>query len=225
MKQRTQGLIAGILIGAAGAGSAAFAKSMTQSIEVTYDNIKVYKDNVLCTLTDSNGGAVEPFIYEGTTYMPVRGTAQLAGMQVTWDGNTKSVYLWDNLVPNGINLMDVCPPYDGDWMAMNDFMMAGNRYRGFTIRGNMNPYALVNLNGKYSSLTMTIGPEDGSDFGENTAYVRVILDGRTAESYEVRETDYPREVTIPLNRALQMKIEMDVTFSAASVGFGNITLQ
>lgn len=225
MKQRLQGLIAGIAIGAVCTSGAVFAKSRTENIEVTYDNIKVYKDNVLCELKDSNGSVIEPFIYNGTTYMPVRGTANIAGMDVTWNGNTKSVYLWDNMVAEGTYLMEVCPPYDGDRMVTDDFKMAGDRYSGFTLWGNMNPYALVNLNGKYSSLSMIIGPEDDSDFGDDVAIVKVILDGRNVETFEIKQTDYPRNITLPLNGALQMKIEMEIGFNSASVGFGNIVLR
>jgi len=44
------------------------------------------------TFTQKLSKIIEPFIYNGTTYMPVRGTAKLAGMDVEWDGSTKSVY-------------------------------------------------------------------------------------------------------------------------------------
>lgn len=112
MKQRLQGLVTGIAIGAICTSGAVFAKTAIENITVSYDNIKVYKDNVLCELKDSNGSVIEPFIYNGTTYMPVRGTAKLADMDVTWDGASKSVYLWDEMVPNGTYLMEVCPPYE-----------------------------------------------------------------------------------------------------------------
>ena len=68
MKERFQGLIAGVLIGATITGGVVFATTDTKTIEVLYNNIKVYKDNVLCELKDANGTTVEPFIYNGTTY-------------------------------------------------------------------------------------------------------------------------------------------------------------
>ena len=64
-----------------------------EKIEVKYDNIQVYKDNVLQTLKDAEGKTVEPFIYNGTTCVPVRAAAELAGMRVEWDGATKSIHL------------------------------------------------------------------------------------------------------------------------------------
>lgn len=36
-----------------------------ETIDVIYDNINVYKDNVICELKDSNGSVLGPFIYNG----------------------------------------------------------------------------------------------------------------------------------------------------------------
>ena len=42
---------------------------------------------------DSDGNYVEPFIIDGTTYLPVRGIASALGLDVGWDGATKTVLL------------------------------------------------------------------------------------------------------------------------------------
>ena len=42
---------------------------------------------------DASGNAVDPVIYNGTTYLPVRGIASALGLEVDWDGVTKTVYL------------------------------------------------------------------------------------------------------------------------------------
>ena len=189
MKERLQGPAAGILIGTLLAGGAVFAKTAVENIEVIYDNIKVYKDNVLCELKDANGTVIEPFIYNGTTYMPVRGTANLADMQVTWDGNTKSVYLWDETVPDGTYFLDVCEPYEKTsyfnlYRSVNgdSFEMAGEKYsNGIVMRYNKE-YALFNLNGKYSSIECTIGNEGKN---QETKAVSFIVDGMVVEEIEI----------------------------------------
>lgn len=224
MKKRLQGLVAGILIGATITGGVVIAATETKTIEVLYNNIKVYKDNVLCELKDANGTVIEPFIYNGTTYMPVRGTANLAGMDVTWDGSTQSVYLWDTFSAEETYLMDVCPPYDGSRISTEDFKMAGNRYRGFTLWGNSDSFALINLNGKYSALDVVLGPEDGCSI-EDTSIVTFILDGKESKSFEIETTDYPQTVTVPLNGALQLKIVSEADYNTTSIGFGNITIR
>jgi hypothetical protein len=42
---------------------------------------------------DAVGASVEPFIVNGTTYLPVRAIAEALGMKVQWDNSSKSVYI------------------------------------------------------------------------------------------------------------------------------------
>lgn len=65
----------------------AFAETGTQNIPVTYNDIKIVVDgNTVPTST-------EPFIYNGTTYLPVRAIGEALGKDVSWDGNTNTVYI------------------------------------------------------------------------------------------------------------------------------------
>lgn len=70
-----------------------FAKQMTETISVMYDNIKILIDGVEYTPTDANGNVVEPFIYNGTTYLPVRGIANAFDKNVDWEPQTSTVVL------------------------------------------------------------------------------------------------------------------------------------
>lgn len=228
MKKELKGAIIGMVLGSLLTGGFVYARSGSQNIEVTYDNIKVYKDNVLCELKDGNGSTIEPFIYNGTTYMPVRGTAQLADMQVTWDGNTKSVYLWDNMVPNGTYLMEVCPPYEksgyNEYLQQKgkSFSMSGTKYsNGFTLYGNAS-YAMFNLDSKYSNVELTVGHVDNSYMREVTVYFYV--DGRMVKEITVDAEDMPKTVSIPVSYGLQLKAVTEGS-SSTTIGFGNITVR
>ncbi|MCD7855414.1 MAG: NPCBM/NEW2 domain-containing protein [Clostridiales bacterium] len=64
------------------------AKQATVTGELTYKNIKVYADGEVVDTTEA-----EPFIYDGTTYLPVRAVANAFGKEVTWNGETNTVYL------------------------------------------------------------------------------------------------------------------------------------
>lgn len=231
MKKELKGFVLGVCCTAILTGGVALAKSYSDYIEVTYDNIKVYKDNVLCELKDANGSVIEPFIYNGTTYMPVRGTANLADMEVTWNGNTKSVYLWDDMVPEGTYLMEVCPPYatSSSYEAFlqsegKSFMMSGTKYsNGFKLC-DCEDYALFNLNSKYSSIEFTIGHVD--DSGMQDTSVSFIVDGKLVKEVYVGMEDLPQTVSIPVNYGLQLKI---ITSDLEGggwpyVGIGNITV-
>jgi hypothetical protein len=90
-----KGFLSGVVCGALLVGGipAAFAAAGTKTISATYGDIKVYINEVPITPKDANGKTVEPFIADGTTYLPVRAAAEALGHEVVWDGATKSVYI------------------------------------------------------------------------------------------------------------------------------------
>ncbi len=45
---------------------------------------------------DAKGNGVEPFVYNGTTYLPVRVVGQAFNKEVRWDGATSTVYIGDD---------------------------------------------------------------------------------------------------------------------------------
>ncbi len=214
MKKMLKGYVLGLLSAAMLTGSVALAKNYSDYIDVTYSDIKVYVDNVLTTLTDSNGSRVEPFIYEGTTYIPVRGVAQALGCQVDWDGSSKSVYIWDNQSSGSDYLVDVCPPYETSGCSVysassgKSFKMAGNNYsNGFTFTGYSGSNALINLDGEYSALKCIFGHIDG--YNDRESFVTFIVDGKEVKTVELEKNELPKEISIPLSYGLQLKIVSD----------------
>lgn len=93
MKKRLQGIVIGIIIGVMISGFATFAKNGTETISAWFSNIKICVNGEYITPTDANGNAVEPFIVNGTTYLPVRAVGNALDMDVDWDNNTKTVFL------------------------------------------------------------------------------------------------------------------------------------
>ncbi len=61
--------------------------------ELEYRNISVSLDGKKLDLRDAKGNAVEPFMFEGTNYLPVRALAESLGLNVAWDGATSTVVL------------------------------------------------------------------------------------------------------------------------------------
>lgn len=177
------------------------------------------------TPKDVTGTIVEPFIYQGTTYLPVRAVGEAIGKKVTWDGETKTVYLGEK--PGDVSyLTDVCPPYEtsGDSRSYQTldfalFCIAGIAYsNGVTI--GQSDYALFNLNAQYQSITMIMGPVDGTESPNNIYF---IVDGNTIAEYTVEADDYPREITVPLNYGLQLKIAVDEKLG--TIGLANIVVK
>lgn len=73
-----------------GSASAAVGK-VTKELE--YRDISVSLDGKKLDLKDAKGNVVEPFMFEGTNYLPVRALAESLGLNVAWDGKTATVVL------------------------------------------------------------------------------------------------------------------------------------
>ena len=71
MKKKRR-ILAAVLCCALALVTVAYATNATKTIQAAYMNIKLVVDGVPITPKDSNGSTVEPFIYNGTTYLPVR---------------------------------------------------------------------------------------------------------------------------------------------------------
>lgn len=101
-RERIKGFISGVIATTVvlGITLSAWAATGQQSITVGYNNIKVYIDNVLTEMKDPNGKTVEPFIYDGTTYVPLRAVSEALNKEVVWDNNTKSIYIGAQPAPS-----------------------------------------------------------------------------------------------------------------------------
>ncbi len=93
MKKRLQGFVAGLLITTLLTGGMVYAKQVSETISVIYDNIKILIDGKEYQPTDASGNTVEPFIYNGTTYLPVRAIGNAFNKDVNWDAENNTVIL------------------------------------------------------------------------------------------------------------------------------------
>lgn len=214
MKEKLKGMLIGLLLGTILAGGTVWAATGMKSIDVMYNNIKIYMDGELVEPKDANGQTVEPFIYNGTTYLPVRAVGNAIGKEVSWDGVEKVVYL--GAKPGNIeNWLNVCGPYQyggGEEYRLEEnkyFAMSGKKYtNGFVLKDIINEadnkWALFNLDGKYNSVSFTVGHVDGTAATNST--LNIYLDGIIAYTKQLKYDDVAQKITIPLNGALQMKI-------------------
>lgn len=117
----------------------AFAKVANMSIPVSYNNIKVIVDGK--ELQTSK----EPFTYEGTTYLPIRAVAEAVGKDVTWDGNTKTVYLGEKPVTQTPNLQqtDYVKQLSVEECAIEKY---GNCYYYLVVTNNSSETLSINSN-------------------------------------------------------------------------------
>lgn len=94
-KNNGKSFFMGLIIGALVFSSIAvcFAASYTTNLTATYRDIKVYVDDKKIDYTASNGAFAEPFIIDGTTYIPLRLFSEKLGQQVLWEDQTSSIYI------------------------------------------------------------------------------------------------------------------------------------
>ncbi len=87
MKQKTLLLIlAAIII----AGSAHAVTNITAQLRPDYI---IEVDGETQIFYNAQGVVVQPILYEGTTYLPVRAIGELMGKEVHWDGSSRTVSL------------------------------------------------------------------------------------------------------------------------------------
>ena len=92
---KLKGFLGGIAASALVACVALTANAQVGTItkDIAYRNITVTLDGQPLALKDAQGQAVEPFILDGTTYLPIRAVAGSLGLDVAWDGNANQVIL------------------------------------------------------------------------------------------------------------------------------------
>lgn len=166
--------------------------------------VTIVADGIEYIPTNVNGERVDTFLYNGTTYVPIRAMSELFGKGVTWDGTTGTVYIGDN--PNTHQwLLDVCKPYRTDvFREYKTVTMAGKKFaHGFILGeyalggGGYNPgYADFNLDCRYNTLEFDIGCQSGS---AEDAELYIYLDDQLAYTIDLNCDMLPEHHVVPLN--------------------------
>ena len=72
---------------------AAWGRTVTKNLY--FNNISIELNGSKIVPKDATGAVVEPFIIDGTTYLPVRAISEALGLTVSWDGETSTVIISD----------------------------------------------------------------------------------------------------------------------------------
>ena len=84
------GMISAVLVAQLLSPALASAK---RAIEVYNNGVSIYIDDVKLNPTNVNGNPVDIFVYNGTTYVPIRAISQGFGKVVQYDSATKNIYI------------------------------------------------------------------------------------------------------------------------------------
>lgn len=206
MKLNLKSMLLGCIVGAAVVSTIpAMGYDGTRTIQAVFKNIKICVDGVAMTPRDSAGKEVEPFIYNGTTYLPVRAVGEAVGKEVTYDGSTSTVYLGKSGQVKYLGQQVAA--YQTDGAHEGSYSMGGHTYVNSLIFNWSNgDNAFYNLNGVYTSISGVYGMEDGVSESKESI-ISFYGDGRLIDTLTVRGGELPKQFAVNVSGVAQLKIE------------------
>jgi len=223
MRKRLQGIVIGFVLAAVMLGGTALANFRNENITVTYRDIRLVINGQEVTPRDAFGNVVEPFIFEGTTFLPVRAVAEALGQPVDWDGVTSTVYI--GATPHGAPLWATIPAFQGTGLGLGNVNMLGNPFAN-ALRTNNTPvhssatgWADRNLNAQFNTITGTIGRVDGS--GSVQSVISFIGDGRELASFNIDADSHPTDISVDVRGVLVLRIQITQPRGGARIAFTN----
>lgn len=203
-KLHYKSFIAGVLVTTfIGIGSFSYAQSITKTISAIYNNIKIVVDGSEINATDANGNKVEPFIYNGTIYLPVRAIGQAFGKSVSWDGKTQTVYVGG--VFQEQYMSDIMKPYNGEAYINETMMVAGKSYtKGYSFRTD---HIAFNLDGKYNQIKGLIGLPDDR-LNEYGVIVEIYGDDKLIKTYDIAARSLPENFNVDVKGVLKLELKL-----------------
>lgn len=222
MKKMLRGYILGILSAALLIGRTVYAANTVTLYGVLMNGIKIVVDGRTINPKDANGNPVEPMIYNGTTYLPVRAVADALGKQVYWDGTNYTVYLgerensFSSIALRLGKAVNIGRRFINAYGFMDNY---GNPYSEALALEYNEGYAEFLLNMKYSRFKGTIAVAEGTDnWIEST--VRIYADGKEIyTSPAISKVTTPIQLDLDLRGCDDFKIEVDGSYLTTTVYF------
>ena len=182
----------------------ALAKSAKELIEVTYRDIKICVDGVEMTPKDSADKQIEPFVYNGTTYLPVRAISEAIGKEVTWDSSSNTVFIGKSGVTNYLGQQVTA--YETNGAKHGTATMGGKNYYNSVWGDGVSDedYAYYNLDGNFSWMSGVYGVLDG--YSQCNPTILIYGDGRLLKTLECKGGELPQNFTINVTGVTQLKI-------------------
>ena len=177
------------------------AGRMTTLPNVMMGGVRIVIDGKELHPADEQGNTVEPLIYNGTTYLPVRAVSSALGKAVYWDGPSYTVYLGSM---NGkmeyptAKLTDLKSISDEPRERGSITDNYGNRYSYHigSFWGEEEYEYLTNM--KYTHLKGTLYIREG-ETSDGTGYMQVIADGKVLyTSPEMDKRSAPVAFDVPI---------------------------
>jgi hypothetical protein len=176
---------------------------------VYYDSFEVKATGMPFDVTIPVSGASQLMIKWATDHRNYQDGCSIAFANIIVHPNMEPSTEADNNIDTSSweNFMDICAPYDyQNAEAITTVMMSGERYaNGFVQNYSSSGQIISNLGSKYTEMSFTVGHVDDTKMCDYQ--VEIYLDGVYYDSFEVKATGMPFDVTIPVSSANQLMIK------------------
>lgn len=183
-----------------------------RTIDVVYNDIKLVIDGREVTPLDANGNVVEPFAYNGTTYLPLRAVSNAltdGTKPVSWDQDTFTVYIGDRPIEgNKIVDMATMKTYPGAasiFKTGKSFEVRQKTYSPFNALGTIDGGSFL-LNGDYTELKGFVAVPDGKSFSSSYCKFTNPDTGEELLKVDVKSAEDPVEVSLNVTGLDKLKI-------------------
>lgn len=213
---------AGFLVGTVLFSSVAFAATR---INVTFLPLNFYFDGIVKAPPQGQ----QSFIYNGTTYVPLRFMADAMGKTVTYVPKTYSLYVGSSVAEEVVRMQDLKPTVADELNSKasetvttnRDVTMAAGYKVGLDSKDGFIRYEYA-LNGQYKRFAAELAP--GEAWGSlnpsnNIGSLKIYCDDKLVyDSKAIPSTlDKPYKVDVDLTGVVKLKIDL----TGKSVGLGN----
>lgn len=225
--KRSKGFITGFICCAILTTTVAYAQDSTQ-IEVHFNDLKYMMDGVQKKPIVNQG-----FIYSGTTYVPLRFISEALGKEVSWDGETGTIWVGKKL--GRTSLLSTMDYARVDGAAQNDYLTfdkwngkdeTKHRYGSeLTIAGSQYSHGLgiylgkfsdgwgsvdYNLKANYKQIYGYLGVDDFYRNSDAEGTVRIYGDGKEIyASPALKGGDEPLRINVSVAGVLKLRIKFE----------------
>ncbi|MGW8444394.1 stalk domain-containing protein [Paenibacillus sp. S33] len=222
MKDKLKGLVLGLVAGSLMTGVTAFAASGSM-IEVFYNVKDIKINNVSKMPTDDS----RPFVYNGTTYVPLGFISNALGQSAKWDGKSKTIYIGETGESKTLylekDLKHMNSQYGAGAYINAEYNSSekvtdnvGNEHSSYllmtlialSIQENSWGYVEYPLNGKMKMFKAKLGVTEKYKDNGGIAKVTISADGKEIYSKEVTAGNLPEDLNLDVSNALKLQIKI-----------------
>lgn len=175
-----------------------------------FTGVDIYVDDVKLEPKDANGNPVEVFVYNGTTYLPVRAVGEAVGKVIQWEGKTNSVYLGKHQGETPAVWLKDLDYFTGEpfYVWENEQDNVGGTYTyAFGGKDTTNVYL---INGQYSKMTGTLFQAyEYRSYTRMDTTLSIYGDGELLFSGTVTGGVKPMDFSVDLTGVLELKVVWD----------------